>query len=132
MVQVSKLMSCPFYGHDDFWFHNTMFYFLMSKYKIKITNVKMSWFLYFYYCGLLGSRHLKSQISKLPLFASPLPPVNSISFAMCIVRTSSLWAFKVHSTLRVIRSQIVIIFSQAVSMIFLYGSTMTYFTRPVK
>lgn len=92
----------------------------------------MSWFLSFSSWGLLGSRFRRSQISRLPLFARPFPPVNRMSLAICIVLTSSLWALSVHSTFRVTRSQTVTTFSQAVSIIFLSGSTKTYFTSPVR
>lgn len=90
----------------------------------------MSWFLYFSSMGWLGFRFLKSQANKLPLFASPFPPVNSKSLFMCMVRTSSLWPLRVPSTFNVTKSQIVMFFSQAVNIRFLKGSTMTYLTKP--
>lgn len=100
--------------------------------KITCTKVKMSWFLSFSSWGLLGSSCLRSQMRRLPLLASPFPPVKRRLLIMCIVRTSSLWAFKLHSTFSVIKSQIVMTFSQAVSMMFLSGSTMTYLTSPAR
>ena len=123
-------LSCSFVVHDGFEYRSIICYFWMPEFDIKITNEKISWFLSLSYIGWLGFKFLKSHTSKLPLLASPFPPVKSKSLLMCIVLTSSLCPLRVPSMLSVTRSQIVIFFSQAVNMSLLSGSTMTYLTNP--
>ena len=98
----------------------------------KNTNVKMSWFRYFSYWGLLGLMFLRSHARRLPLLANPFPPVKRVSSMICIARTSSLWPLRTLTTLIATRSHIVTFLSHAVSITFRSGSTRTYLTRPGK